>query len=112
MLIFNSKIEKPKYLEDLLVGRKDVVNALEKSIITSAKSGHNIEHLLIGNRGCGKTHLLRVLYNRIIINEIVSDKMHIAYMAEEEIGIDSFFSLLVRIIEAIIRWSDNNEDKS
>lgn len=111
MLIFNSKIEKPEFLENLLVGRKKVVDVLEKSVISIAKSGENDQYLLIGNRGSGKTHLIRVLYNRISINQSVMKKMCVAYMAEEEIGIDSFFSFLLRVIEAFVRWSDNSQEK-
>lgn len=111
MLIFNSKIEKPEYLEELLVGRKKTIDVLEKEVTNCVKNSNNIQYLLVGNRGCGKTHLLRVLYNRISINETISNNIKIAYLAEEEIGIDSFFALLVRIIESFIRWSDNLEEK-
>ncbi|OQX77176.1 MAG: hypothetical protein B6D64_08660 [Bacteroidetes bacterium 4484_276] len=111
MLIFNSKIEKPGYLEKLLVGRKKTVNALEKSVITGAKYYQNIQHLVIGNRGSGKTHLMRVLFNRISTNATVTNKYCIAYMAEQEIGVDSFYALIISILEAVIRWNDDLAEK-
>ncbi len=111
MLIFNSKIEKPERLEELLVGRKQIVDSLEKSIINGTLNNQNVQHLLIGARGCGKTHILKVLFNRLSENKAFMDKTIIAYMAEEEIGIDSFLSFLIRIMEAIVRWGNNLEQK-
>jgi Tfp pilus assembly protein PilF/DNA-binding MarR family transcriptional regulator len=105
MYIFNAKIETPDHLEELLIGRKGIVDSIEKSIQQALLHGQNVNHLLIGTRGSGKTHMMQVLYNRFSKDKIVAEKAEIAYMAEEEIGIDSFLSLLIRIFEAFIRWN-------
>jgi tetratricopeptide (TPR) repeat protein len=111
MLIFNSKIESPEHLEELLIGRKDIVDAIEKSVHQGLLNNQNIQHLLIGTRGSGKTHVMHVLFNRFSNDNVITDKAIIGYMVEEEIGIDSLFSLIIRIFEAFIRWSSNNEEK-
>ncbi|MBN1181050.1 MAG: hypothetical protein JXB49_02100 [Bacteroidales bacterium] len=111
MLIFNSKTESPEKLEELLVGRKKIVDAIEKSVNNALSSYLSIQHLIIGPRGSGKTHIIQVLFNRFNSNKTIKEKAEIAYMAEEEIGIDSLFSLFVRIFEAFIRWNDTETEK-
>lgn len=111
MLIFSSKIESPQHLEELLVGRKDIVDAIERSVILAFASNLNAHYLLVGARGSGKTHIIHVLFNRLSKNQAFNEKAAIAYMAEEEIGIDSLFSLFIRIFDAFIRWGNNPEEK-
>lgn len=111
MLIFNSKIESPLHLEELLIGRKGIVDAIEKSVRQAISHKQNVHHLLIGTRGSGKTHVLHVLFNRFSTDKTITEKTVIAYMAEEEIGIDSLFSLIIRIFDAFIRWSNNEIEK-
>ncbi|MCX6225967.1 MAG: hypothetical protein NTV01_14645 [Bacteroidia bacterium] len=107
MLIFNSTCEKPTVLENLLVGRTEVVDLIQQSILVSLSSNVRTHHLIIGPRGSGKTHLLRVLYNRIATNDQITSETMIAYMAEDEFGIDSFLSFLIRIMNSFQKWGSD-----
>jgi tetratricopeptide (TPR) repeat protein len=111
MLIFNSKSENPEHLEEMLIGRKLIVDSIENSVNQGLINNQNVQHLLIGTRGSGKTHVMQVLFNRFSSSKIIKEKAIIGYMIEEEIGIDSLFSLIIRIFEAFIRWSPNKEEK-
>ena len=50
----------PELLENTLVGREDLAAKLEESVIESATSGNKLQRLIIGPRGSGKTHVLKV----------------------------------------------------
>lgn len=55
----------PKSLEETLIGRDVELNNL-KRILKSASTGQSLSHsILIGAKGIGKTHLLRILYHAI-----------------------------------------------
>ena len=94
----------PELLESILVGRGDLADRLEKSVLDSVETGAGHHWLLIGPRGVGKTHLLAVLYNRIEANPEIRSRVAIAYMKEEERGVATFLDWLVRILRAFRRW--------
>ncbi|WP_091217652.1 hypothetical protein [Mucilaginibacter gossypiicola] len=105
ILSFGAKSVKPEILEQLLVGRSPAANYLFKSVEGIVKNGNNQQILVIGQRGMGKTHLLRVLYHRCQ-SYIKNDQLVVAYFAEEEYGVANYFDFLIRILYALIRWED------
>ncbi|MCX6233845.1 MAG: tetratricopeptide repeat protein [Bacteroidetes bacterium] len=107
MYLFNAKIENPAKLEKMLTGRKHIVDMLVEAQLQQTKGGMPSQHLIIGPRGSGKTHILRLVYERLSKNDKYMRKHEIAYMVEEETGIGSYFDLLQRIFEALKRWSDD-----
>jgi DNA-binding MarR family transcriptional regulator len=107
---FNPIESKPELLEKTLIGRKELVDLLEKLVIESATSGNKHQRLIIGPRGSGKTHLLRVLYNRISNRSEVKDKLKIAYLCEDEYGIAAFLDFIIRILRAFIKWNPENSN--
>ena len=55
----------PKTLEDTLIGRDIELDNL-KRILKSASSGKSFSHaILVGPKGIGKTHVLRILYHAV-----------------------------------------------
>lgn len=102
---FNPVESKAELLEKTLTGRKKLVDLLEQLAIESATSGNKFQKLIIGPRGSGKTHLLRVLYNRVSGRDDLKDKLKIAYLCEDEYGIASFLDFILRIFKAFIKWS-------
>lgn len=90
----------PAILEQIFVQRqkllKQIVKKLERSMLTAEK--HHI--LLVGARGCGKTHLLTLaaerLQNLAEENLTLKDNMRLAWLSE-----DDTFTELVDIAVAI-----------
>jgi len=104
-LSFGAKSVQPAILEKMLVGRLQTADLLEQYARQIADNGVNNQVFIIGPRGSGKTHLLRVLYHRI--TDLVQEKrVIVAYFAEEEYGISGYLDFLIRTINAFMRWYD------
>ncbi len=101
---FNPVESKPELLEHTLVGRKDLVDRLEELVIESTQSGNKLQRLIIGPRGSGKTHALKVLHNRIFNRRDLIDNLVIAYLCEDEYGVATFLDWIIRILRSFIRW--------
>jgi tetratricopeptide (TPR) repeat protein len=102
-LSFGAKSVKPEILEKLLIGRQKTVDMLTQQATDIAENGLNAQLMLIGNRGMGKTHVLRVLYHRI--QPLIQDrKIVVAYFVEEAYDVASYLDFLVRVIKDFIRW--------
>lgn len=111
MYLFNAKIEDPEKLEKMLVGRAPIVNTLVDAQIQHSKGGMPPQFLVVGPRGSGKTHMLRIIYDRLSKNAEFMAIHEIAYMVEDETGIASYFDLLQRVFEALKRWSNDEQKK-
>ncbi len=101
---FNPVDSAPELLEHTLIGRRDLVDGLEELVIESSKGGNKYQRLIIGPRGSGKTHVLKVLYNRIFKQPELSKKIEIAYLVEDEYGVATFLDFIVRILRSFVRW--------
>lgn len=109
-LSFGAKSVKPEILEELLIGRQDDINYLTKCVGEIADDGINHQIIVVGQRGMGKTHLLRVLYQRS--QSFLKDKkLMIAYFSEEEYGISGYLDFLIRVLNAFIRWNDDDREE-
>ncbi len=109
MYLFNAKIENPEKLEKMLVGRAPVVDMLVDAQLAHTTGGMPPQFLVVGPRGSGKTHILRIIYDRLSKNADFMATHEIAYMVEDETGIGSYFDLLQRIFEALKRWSNDEQ---
>ncbi|WP_097126630.1 tetratricopeptide repeat protein [Spirosoma fluviale] len=104
-LSFGAKNVKPDILEKMLIGRQKTVSLLEQYVWEIAQNGVNHQVFIVGPRGAGKTHMLRVLYYRV--NELVQSRaIVVSYFAEEEYGISGYLDFLIRVINAFMRWYD------
>ena len=88
-------------LHQLFVGRRsilvDVVNKIRLSATTEQK--HYI--LLVGPRGCGKTHFVALAYHQITSERDKTPNLQIAFLNEEEWGVASYLDFLVRILRSL-----------
>lgn len=109
-LSFGAKSVKPEILEELLIGRQDDINYLTKCVGEIAEDGINHQIIVVGQRGMGKTHLLRVLYQRSQAF-LKNEKLKIAYFSEEEYGISGYLDFLIRVLNAFIRWNDDDREE-
>lgn len=110
ILTFNAKSVDPNILEQLLFGRKELVDVLHKKIISIVKNKSTMQVQIIGKRGMGKSHITAVLYNRIQ-PFIQKNQLKVAYLSEEEYGIASYLDVLIRIIQAFIRWDESSKEE-
>ena len=91
----------PEILEKIFVQRHQLAEKLVEQIRESATTNHKSFQLLIGMRGIGKTHLISLIYYRVAKIEDLKDKLLIAWLREEEWGVESFLDLLFRIFRAL-----------
>jgi len=108
LLTFSAKSVAAEILEQTLVGRKEILDRLEKDLISKVKNKFTCQCLIIAPRGSGKTHIIQVLYNRLKKNKSISDKILIAYMVEDETGIANFQDFMLRILQSFIRYNEVN----
>lgn len=109
ILSFGAKSVDPQLLETLLIGREKTADHLFSAIRSIADDQIDQHILIVGQRGMGKTHLLRILHHRSQ-QLIQQQKLVIAYFSEEEYGVASFFDFLIRIINAFIRWDQSSAE--
>ena len=91
-------------LEKTLVGRKALVDRLEELVIDGAGGLNKHQRLIVGVRGSGKTHIFKVLHNRLWKNEDLKKRLLIIYLLEDELGVASFLDFVVRLLRSILRW--------
>lgn len=108
VLSFGAKSVNPEILESLLTGRSKTADFLENKVKGIVDNGDNQFILIVGQRGMGKTHLLKVLYSRIL-KYSSENKLTISYFAEEEYGVANFFDFLLRILNSFIKWYEKDE---
>ena len=104
LLSFSPGWGKPEVLEATLVGRKELVDRLEQLVLDGAGGPNKHQRLVVGVRGSGKTHITRVLHNRLWANTEIKKRLLIVYLIEDELGVASFLDLVVRMLRAIVRW--------
>ena len=87
-------------LEKIFVQRETLLKDAEERIAESALSGNKHHLLLIGPRGCGKTHFVAMVFHRLDGRDDLADRLRIAWLAEDETT-TSFFKLLLRVYRAL-----------
>ncbi len=97
---FNPSAMPSDLIEGAFVQRELLAERLVDIFEESARreSKHNV--LLVGPRGIGKSHLVSLVYHRLKAKKDLADKLSIAYLKEDEWGINSFLDLLMRTSRA------------
>ncbi|KAB8334815.1 tetratricopeptide repeat protein, partial [Scytonema tolypothrichoides VB-61278] len=98
---FTPSLMTPETLEAIFVQRHHLADYLVELIRESALTANKHFRLLLGMRGIGKTHMITLMYHRVSNMEDLQDKLVIAWLREEEWGIESFLDLLLRIFRAL-----------
>ncbi len=66
LLKYNPQKVDPKELEAVTIGREELLARLERRLRREASEAHPQHLVLVGPRGIGKTHLLKILYHRCL----------------------------------------------
>jgi DNA-binding transcriptional ArsR family regulator len=98
---FTPSLMSPATLEAIFVQRHKLVEHLIELVENSTKTANKHFRLLIGMRGIGKTHIIALIYYRLKATEDLQDKLLIAWLKEEEWGVNSWLDLLLRIFQAL-----------
>jgi Flp pilus assembly protein TadD len=85
-------------LEKTFVQRERLAERLTELFVESALTDSKHHVLLVGPRGIGKSHLVSLIYHRLLDKSEVKDRLAIAYLREDEWGVTSFLDLLLRIL--------------
>jgi len=83
-LAYNPREESWERLEEMLVGRDDILHELQDDLRLQAKSATRQHWLIRGPRGMGKTHLIAILYHRIHRNSELSAAFLPVWLGESE----------------------------
>jgi tetratricopeptide (TPR) repeat protein len=97
--LYTPSTQSPEVLEELLVGRADIVEQIVDDLVRSVETATKQNHLVIGPRGIGKTHLVSVVYHRLKARAV--EGMSIAWLREDPWGVQSIDKLLVAINRAV-----------
>lgn len=97
---FSPNRTAPEDLEMITVQRQGLIDEVVSLERESAlrKGKHHL--LLVGPRGCGKTHLLALVGSRLGKLDELAERLRIAWLNEDETS-TSFLDLLVRIYRAL-----------
>ncbi len=98
---FTPSLMPPETLEAIFVQRQKLASRLVSLLCDSIKTAAKHHALLIGPRGIGKTHLVALIYHRLQAQEDLRPASLVAWLREEEWGVDSFLDLLLRILRAL-----------
>lgn len=86
--------ELPAELDSRTVGRDDLLAVLGERLTSAATSGNRPHTLLVGPPGSGKTHLLEVALHRARLIPDLQDRLAVARISEDAIGVARFIDLL------------------
>jgi tetratricopeptide (TPR) repeat protein len=82
--IFTPSRTDPRDLEFILVQRQKLLQDAVERVRESALTDHKHHLLFVGPRGCGKTHLVTLIVNRLIEDAELNDHLRIAWLNEDE----------------------------
>jgi len=88
-------------LDEITVGREDILDRLTSRIKDIATTGARPHTLIVGPRGSGKTHLLTLVLYRSSLDTDVANHVTTVHIAEDAIGISSYPDLLVELVRVV-----------
>jgi DNA-binding transcriptional ArsR family regulator len=82
--VFTPSRTDPKDLEFILVQRQKLLQDAVERVKESALTDHKHHLLFVGPRGCGKTHLVTLIVNRLSGHDELTNHLRIAWLNEDE----------------------------
>ena len=107
--LYRCDLTDPARLQATTIGRSHLVDDLLEKLMRrrSKKSGQN--HLFIGARGIGKTHLLTLLEQGVNSDKALAAAYTIIRFPEESNRILCFADLLLGVIELLAEATDDDQ---
>ena len=97
---FTPSLDDPETLEAIFVQRGELAARLVELIRESVLTGNKHYSLLVGPRGIGKTHMVSLVYHRVLAEADLKDRLRIAWLREEEYVV-SFLDFLQTILRVL-----------
>ena len=97
--LYTPSIQDPVVLEQLFVGRADIVQRIVDDVVRSVTTKAKHHHLIVGPRGIGKTHLLSIVFHRL--EALAVPGARYAWLREDPWGMRNMDHLLLAIARAV-----------
>lgn len=101
VLPFTPSRESGAVLDARTVGRDALLDVLAARFATAAKSENRIHSLLVGPRGCGKSHLVEVALHRLRQDAHVRDRFAVVTLPEDVFGITRFTDIVESVLSEL-----------
>ena len=88
-------------LDARTVGRDGVLAAVHQRLRAAATTKNRPHTLLVGPRGAGKSHVLEVALHRLRHDAALVDRLAVAKVAEDVVGLASYADLLVELLRSL-----------
>lgn len=98
---FMPSLQAPETLERHFVQRTKLAETLASGIRESALTENKHYYLVTGPGGIGKTHLVSLVYHRLLRDRALEGRLKIAWLREEEWGVASYLDLLLVVLRAL-----------
>jgi DNA-binding transcriptional ArsR family regulator len=95
---FTPSTMPPAVLEGMFVQREQLLQSIVQDLAASVDDTKKFL-MLVGARGMGKTHLVSLVYHRL--KQRPGEKLLIAWLREEEYGVNSWLYLIVEILRSL-----------
>lgn len=99
--VFTPTVVDPDELLERTVGREDVIDRIGARIAAAATSDDRPHVLVVGPRGSGKTHLLRVVVHRALSDETTASRVVAVTLPEDAPEVVSYPDLLFAVIQRL-----------
>lgn len=103
--VFTPTAVPPERLDDITVGRTELLTRLVRRLHDVATTGGRPHTLIVGPRGSGKTHLLAVALHRAKLQ--TRDHLATAWIPEDALSIGGYEDLLVELIRTLGRHHED-----
>jgi len=105
--VFTPSRTAPEDLEAIFVQREAMLADAVERVRESAMTGNKHHQLFVGPRGTGKTHLVTLLVYRLSQDTTLQDRLHIAWLNEDETS-TNLLEFLRRIYLALVKRHPGN----
>jgi tetratricopeptide (TPR) repeat protein len=97
-------------LEGMFVQREQLLQSIVEDLAASIDSTKQYL-MLVGARGMGKTHFVSLVYYRLKQKPDLHDRLFIAWLREEEYGVNSWLYLIIEILRSLSQEGIDTEEQ-